>query len=204
MADNYEFTADWFSHAETTWLAIFQQLIPGAKKILEIGSYEGRSAIWLIKNGFSSSGNGELYCIDNWEGGIEHDKAAMVEVMPRFDRNIEKAAKEKPSVVVHKLKSDSRLALKKLFLDGHGNSFDFIYVDASHQAADVLTDLVLCFGLCRIGGIIACDDYLWNPAQNPLLRPKIAIDAFVNCFAAKVVPVTGVPLYQLFMKKVAA
>lgn len=200
----YEFTADWFSPVEPAWRAIFQQLIPGARKILEIGCYEGRSTVWLMKNGFRSGMAGELYCIDNWKGSPEHDKAAMGAVLARFKRNVERANKEASQISIHRHEADSRRALAELYLEGHAGSFDFVYIDASHQAADVLSDLVLSFELCRIGGIIACDDYLWNFGQNPLVTPKIAIDAFVNCYAAKIMPVSGVPLYQFFFKKIAA
>ncbi|HWE72366.1 MAG TPA: class I SAM-dependent methyltransferase [Stellaceae bacterium] len=200
----FEFTADWFSAAEPTWRAIFQQLIPDARKILEIGCYEGRSVVWLIKNGFRRGMAGDLYCIDNWKGSVEHSSATMQDVFARFKRNVERAYKAAPAITVHRLEADSRPALAKLYLEGHGGSFDFVYVDASHQAPDVLSDLVLAFELCRVGGIVACDDYLWNFGRNPLHTPKIAIDAFVNCYAAKLTPVSGVPLYQFFFKKIAA
>jgi predicted O-methyltransferase YrrM len=203
-AEAFEFSTDWFSAAEPVWCAIFQQLIPGTRKILEIGCYEGRSVVWLIQNGFRPSMAGDIYCIDNWKGSVEHNSATMQTVLARFKRNIERANKMAPGISVHRLESDSRQALAKLYLEGHGGSFDFVYVDASHQAADVLSDLVLSFELCRIGGVVACDDYLWNFGQNPLLTPKIAIDAFVNCYAAKITPVNGVPLYQFFFKKIAA
>jgi predicted O-methyltransferase YrrM len=200
----YEFTADWFSPVEPAWRAVFQQLIPGAHKILEIGCYEGRSTVWLIKNGFHPNPTGDLYCIDNWQGSVENDKAEMGAVHARFKRNVERATKDVRHIQVHRLEADSRQALAKLYLDGHGGSFDFVYVDASHQAADVLSDLVLSFELCRTGGVVACDDYLWSFGQNPLLTPKIAIDAFVNCYAAKIMPVRNIPLYQFFFKKISA
>ncbi|HEY1506651.1 MAG TPA: class I SAM-dependent methyltransferase, partial [Stellaceae bacterium] len=131
------------------------------------------------------------------------DPAAMGAVEARFDRNIAIAKAKCPEVAVHKIKSRSNHALAKL-LPEHAESFDFIYVDGSHQAADVLTDLTLAFGLCRVGGLIACDDYLWQFGQNPLLVPKIAIDSFVNCFTLKVAPLNGVPLDQLWIRKRAA
>ena len=45
-----------------------------------------------------------------------------------------------------------------LLAEGRQGSFDFIYVDASHRAPDVLLDAVLAFQLLRIGGLIIFDD----------------------------------------------
>ena len=59
---------------------------------------------------------------------------------------------------------------------------DFVYVDGSHQAADVLSDAVLAWKLLKPGGLLVFDDYLWPLYQDrPLMNPKMAIDAFVNC-----------------------
>lgn len=198
LSDQFEFTQDWFGPYEPIWTEVLRRLLPRSSKILEIGSYEGRSATWLIRNALSD--DGVLYCIDTWSGGIEHDPSIMGAVEARFDRNIAIARAHKPGVKVRKIKGTSDLALARL-LGEHANSFDFIYVDGSHQAADVLTDLILAFGLCRVGGLIVCDDYLWQFGQNPLLVPKTAIDAFVNCFMLKVAPLNGVPLDQLWLRK---
>lgn len=45
-ADAYNFTSDWFSHVEKTWLELVHQTKP--RTILEIGSFEGRSACWNV------------------------------------------------------------------------------------------------------------------------------------------------------------
>ena len=201
QTDSYEFSVDWFSTFAPVWQALFRQFLPSPKKLLEIGSYEGRSTTWLIENAFPPHASGDLYCVDTWQGSIEHDRNAMPDVERRFDHNIDIAKGRFPAISVHKMKGASQVALKRLSLEGHDASFDFVYVDGSHQAADVLSDLVLAYDLCRVGGLITCDDYLWNFGQNPLLTPKIAIDAFTNCFTGKVAPVLGPPLQQYYLRK---
>ncbi len=42
----YEFTEDWFTQNLAAWNQVIPQLEP--RKILEIGSYEGRSACYFI------------------------------------------------------------------------------------------------------------------------------------------------------------
>lgn len=201
---DYSFSADWFTHVAPIWAKALKVLLPAPKKIVEIGSYEGRSAVWMIENAFPRSAPALLYCIDTWAGGMEHDAAAMPQVEERFDANIARAREQCPSVAIHKIKSASTAALLKMLSDGHQGSVDLIYIDGSHQASDVLTDLVLGFMLCRVNGIIVCDDYLWKLNGNPLLSPKLAIDAFTNCFSGKLDPVNGIPLYQLWLRKAAS
>jgi hypothetical protein len=82
---------------------------------------------------------------------------------------------------------------------------NFISVDGSHQAADVLADAVLAFRLLRGGGVMAFDDYLWAPVRrgsgNPLLTPKAAVDAFTTIHAQQMRIIPNLPLYQLYIQK---
>lgn len=198
----FEFSSDWFSHNIPTWAHIFAQHLPDAQKVLEIGSYEGRSAIWLAENAFGAGKGGRVFCIDTWSGGEEHDKAQMSAVEARFDRNSALAEQRFPGVGITKLKGLSHDQMAQLLARGHRRSFDFTYVDGSHQAPDVLGDLVLAFQLSRVGGVIACDDYLWGEGnENITHRPKLGIDAFTACFAGKVEVLHHLPLYQLYMLK---
>mgnify|MGYP006282024929 CR=1 FL=1 len=104
---------------------------------------------------------------------------------------------------VHKGGSD--VVLSRLLAEGKAGDFDFIYIDGSHQAPDVLCDAVLAFRLLRSGGIMAFDDYLWHehatPHIDPLRCPKPAIDAFVNLYCRKL-DVLSAPLYQLYVQKI--
>ncbi len=202
--NDYSFTSDWVSAHIPVWTALIND-IPAIGKILEIGSYEGRSTVWLIENAFKATARGEIFCIDTWEGGTEHQGIDMSAVEERFIRNIEIAkSKAETEITVNLLKGSSFDQLISLIANGHGLSFDLIYVDGSHQCPDVLSDLVLSFQLCKIDGLIICDDYLWPSAthgqENLLDQPKFAIDSFVNCYARKLA-LFNTPLYQLYIKK---
>lgn len=206
MAD-YEFSADWFSRFIPAWTQLFQQA-PPVTKALEIGSFEGLSSVWLLENILMHT-RGKMFCIDSWEGGVEHKDVPMAVVEQRFRNNIELALDKtgrKASVEV--IKSTSHEAMVRLLADGHAQSFDLIYVDGSHQCADVLLDLTLSFMLCKVGGIIICDDYLWSLGphgkEDLLNQPKLAIDSFVNCFLRKISLLSGAPLYQLYFQKTSA
>lgn len=66
--------------------------------------------------------------------------------------------------------------------DGFWEAFDFIYVDGSHLAKDVLTDAVMCWPLLKPSGVIAFDDYEWEGHRPPHDRPQAGIDAFESVF----------------------
>jgi predicted O-methyltransferase YrrM len=80
----YQFTNDWFSWAPEVWTQLIP-LLPERKKFLEIGSFEGRSTVWIVENMMEDGG--EIYCIDTWEGGEEHGEENMSEVEGRFRHN---------------------------------------------------------------------------------------------------------------------
>ena len=205
---SYEFTNDWFTKvAEDNWKILIPQVNP--KKVLEIGSYEGAATSFIINNVNDCE---EIFCIDTWEGGVEHGKMdaksiSMKHVEKRFDKNIEIAIKEaKSNVNIKKIKARSDDALINLLSEGKKNYFDFIYVDGSHQAPDVLFDAILSFRLLRVGGVIAFDDYLWSEelesGRDPLRCPKPAIDAFTNLYLRKI-DILSAPLYQMYVTKIS-
>ena len=205
MSGSYDFTADWFGRFAEIWRQVLKQHPAG--KLLEIGSYEGRSACFLIEE-CARERPIELHCIDTWAGGVEHNADGMAQVEARFDANIALArATAAHPVAFHTHRSASHPALIQLLAAGGGERFDLVYVDGSHQAPDVLADAVLAFQLLKVGGVLIFDDYLWSMeaagAQDAHNMPKAAIDAFVNVFQRKLT-VLGAPLYQLYLVKTAA
>jgi predicted O-methyltransferase YrrM len=201
----YEFTEDWFSRHADVWRQILERFAP--RRILEIGSYEGYSACFMIDE-CAKAGPLELHCIDTWQGGVEHDPAAMAAVEARFDRNVELAALAASHLVtVKKHKATSTAALAHLMSREPPGGFDLVYVDGSHQAPVVLADAVMGFQLLKVGGIMIFDDYLWSlqeaGQQDFYDLPKPAIDAFVNIYQRKL-GLIGAPLYQLYAQKIAS
>tara|TARA_A100001035_G_scaffold218710_1_gene178631 strand:+ start:169 stop:798 length:630 start_codon:yes stop_codon:yes gene_type:complete len=202
--DNYEFTNQWFEKtAKPLWSQIINQSKP--KKILEIGSYEGASTCYLIDTLSLHHDAFEINAIDTWDGGIEHKnlKINMQLVEERFKKNTSlaiKKSKKSIELITHKAKSIN--ALSKLITSKKSGYFDFIYIDGSHMASDVLSDAILSFELLKINGIMGFDDYLWKmPNSNNLLNnPKIAIDSFTNIFALRSA-IFQTPNHQLYIKK---
>jgi predicted O-methyltransferase YrrM len=203
MRDDYEFSVDWFSQYWQNWLTLTAGL--KISKILEIGSFEGRSACTMIEH-FSQTAPLEVFCIDHWRNDFEHGAFDMEVVEKRFNHNINRAiTSTRHPVSVYKHKGNSIDVMSSFLVDGHKGTFDLIFIDGSHQAPDVLSDLVLAYHLCATDGLIICDDYLWSEMphgrEDLLEMPRLAINAFANLFIRKVALWGGLPLYQVYFRK---
>ena len=196
----YQFTKDWFQWAPEVWQQLIP-LLPARKAFLEIGSFEGRSMVWIAENMVSDvPKDDDIYCIDTWEGGEEHGGEDMAAVEARFDHNASIIEKKKLAFV-HKLKGTSTQHLAHWLVETPKDHpcFDFIYIDGSHIAKDVLTDACMAWPLLKPKGLMVFDDYMWGSPRDILHRPKPAIDAFTNLFAeeAEIIHVG----YQLVVRK---
>ena len=69
MAD-YKFTQDWFHWAPELWEKLVP-LLPEREAFLELGSFEGRSTVWIVENMMQDGGF--IDCVDTWAGGEEHE-----------------------------------------------------------------------------------------------------------------------------------
>lgn len=185
------FTTDWFE-ARQRYFERFLLPLAGEDYLnfLEIGSFEGRSAIWCLDNVLTAE-HSSIICVDTFLGSPEH-KELGVEVEGLIDRFKSNTEPYKNKVVVYP--GNSYLMLRSLPL----RAFDFVYVDGSHKADDVLEDAILSWRNLRRGGMMAFDDYLWTFHTNrygddpkPILdneedlilhEPKIAIDAFLSIY----------------------
>lgn len=195
MNKNYHFTTDYFSENIPRLCNIHLSHLKNKENvsILEIGSWEGRSCCWFLDNILTGK-NSTITCIDTWQGSMEHQLIDSKNfIWQTFNNNIKNFPSEK--VIIKKGFS------KDVLKDPTLGKYDFIYIDGSHTTVDVLTDAVLSFPLLKVGGVMIFDDFLWTVYEDPLLCPRIGIEAFLNCFQRKyVVLEIG---YQVAIKKVA-
>jgi len=81
-------------------------------------------------------------------------------------------------------------------------SADYIYIDGSHLAIDVLSDGVLAWSLLKDGGILIFDDYGWGiHTTDEKQKPKLAIDAFLAAYVGHIELVAAG--WQVFLRKKA-
>lgn len=181
---NYNFTQDWF----TKNIPSLKEILGKdrcASKILEIGSFEGRSALWFLENVLRTDGH--FTTVDPLRSFVNQEDVLV--------ENINMGVL--PTQTYRLIKNYSNRALPKLILDDE--KFDIIYVDGDHTAPMVLSDAVMSFDLLEPNGIMVFDDYLWENAPGELKQPKIAIDSFVQVYAEKLTVIST--NWQLAIKK---
>lgn len=153
MASEYHFTEDWFSHNIEVWRDVLSQYKDSPDvKALEVGSFQGRSAIWLLEN-ILTHPSSTLTCVDTFQGSEEHVARQTQNMEDIFDRN---TALFRSKNRLTKLKGASSQVLAGLPREP---AFDIVYVDASHTEEDTYADLEAVYRLLKPSGTLIVDDY---------------------------------------------
>ena len=165
-SSEYSFSQDYVSQRSPLWTQHLSELRGQENvRMLEVGSYEGRSAIWFLDNVLTHPSS-TITCVDMFYN-------RMAEI--RFDHNI---AVSGFLSRVTKVKGRSQEVLKLL----REGSYNIIYIDGSHRAVDVQVDASLSWHLVKRDGLIIFDDYLWELEKPQEDRPQMAIDNFLSDF----------------------
>jgi predicted O-methyltransferase YrrM len=176
--EKFNFTADWFCGNERHFRKYLAHLEDTPCRLLEIGCYEGRATVWLLEN-IATHPDAAITCIDIAE-------------QASLRQNILAArSPEKVRLEIGRSRNLLRLCPE--------NSFDFVYVDGSHETVDVLEDAVLSFRLLKRGGIMGFDDYKWKDRAFPSAIPKLAINAFLSIYRRKITVL--MKDYQVWIRK---
>jgi predicted O-methyltransferase YrrM len=175
--DGKQFCTDWTSWHFPNWMTLLAPFRDRPARMLEIGSWEGRSAIFFL----NYLPKVTLTCVDTFAGGQEHQEAAartaeeaemLAGVESRFDANTSAFAAR-----LEKLKAPSVDGLIQLGLADR--RFDIAYIDGGHRASEVYADSALTWPLIASGGLVIFDDYQWAEMPDPMDNPKPGVDAFL-------------------------
>lgn len=164
------FTYDWFSHNIPNW-KLWLRKFKGKKDLtfLELGCYEGMATRWLLKN-ILTGANSMITVVDTFKGSLEHQTLDNSKMLNNFKMNINFDKRVK---IV-----ESRT---EMFLKISDQMFDFIYIDASHVAKDVMLDAILSWRILKENGVLIFDDYEWKKyPKTSKYHPKMAIDCFLK------------------------
>lgn len=158
--------------------------------ILHLGAYTGHATKWMLEHV-----NGRSIDVDTWAGSTVSD-GHLDNHQEFYDNRVEALYDETVSgLPVTKFKGTTQE-----FFAQNKETFDFIYVDASHKRSDVALDLQESWKILNTGGIMACDDYMWNMSYDSSLIPHYAIKKFATYHAAEIeILIDG---YQFWFKKI--
>lgn len=169
-----KFTQDWFTNNIPNFERCMQELGDERDCFLEIGSYEGRSACWLLQNGLSDEG--ELVCVEPFKDAKGFQDLDLLE---RFEDNTFEAKKKGQYLKLYQTYSYNAIIG---IVEEYGDLLDFVYIDGHHASYSVLTDACMVWPMVRKGGVVLFDDYEWRVEPKEIDCPKIGIDAFLKCF----------------------
>jgi hypothetical protein len=180
LSHGYTFSHDYFSPAIPHWQNRFSKIITAAPlDALEIGSWQGGSAAWLLDKVVSHRG-GRLTCVDPFIGSSEH-----VGIIGSLGNNLENLFDDNIMRTGHgnfvrKLVGFSQQILPSL----SGEAFDFIYIDGAHEAKFVIQDAILCWNLLKKGAFMLFDDLNFTFSGSPEQNTSRATDFFLSVFAS--------------------
>ncbi len=171
LIENKSFSHKWFLNN----FEIFAHYLPNELSkdfsYLEIGSFEGLSALNILSN----YPNSKVTVIDLWsESNINSESLDVnfTEIEKKFDENLK-------GYNFSKIKKDSVIALRELLKKKI--SFDFIYIDGSHNGEDILSDAIESYKLLNTGGLIIFDDVV-NTNKNISIQSYKGFEKFCETF----------------------
>jgi predicted O-methyltransferase YrrM len=168
----YAFTTNWFTHKIPIWTQLLKEF-KGRPDVhyLEIGTFEGRSVLWLLENILTNS-TSKITIIDAFQENT----------YKTFTSNVNLSGE------ANKFKILSGLSTEKI-KELPSSSIDLAYIDGSGKGIVMLSDLVNTWNLLKMDGIIICSRYALNEHLREALElrpndpgPYEAIDAFLKMY----------------------
>lgn len=181
--NQYVFNTDWTKSALENTKYLFENY-GTPKSVLEIGTFEGRYALWLADNYVDMN----IDTVDPFDSSIYELEQSYFDHIEKNWQNNLSICKNKKNIHFHKQSSSQ--ALKHML--EVGKKFDFVYVDGDHRSNTVSNDLELSYDMLLKGGIILIDDanswqsknYNTNETSTDInLTPKPAVDGFIKKYS---------------------
>jgi len=156
------YTHDYISCHIEKWNKLLDEFKDKPADFLEIGSFEGRSAVWFLEH-ILTDPDARITCVDTFTPNERFD----FDYEAHFDLNIEPYRDK-----VIKFKARSQDVLRSF----PQSFFDVVYIDGSHVVLDVFWDSMLSWPLLKPGGLMMWDDYQRDIEGEEVRK---AVDAFL-------------------------
>lgn len=140
----------WLTPKEGRLLYDLARRSTGRGAIVEIGSWKGKSTIWLGRG--SRRGHGvPVYAIDPHTGSPEHrQQYGAIETVAQFTRNLRRASVD--TIVVPRVMTSEAAA--RAFTE----PVELIFIDGAHEYESIKRDFELWFPKVIEGGVMAFHD----------------------------------------------
>ena len=157
----------WLSDREGEFLYQMAKKAPERGAVVEIGSWKGKSTIWLAKG--SKSGNkAKVYAIDPHNGSHEHRETyGEAKTFRDFKRNIENARCGDLVIPIVKTSEEAAKEWDK--------PVGFLFIDGAHEYESVKLDFELWHPHVIEGGVVALHDTTGDQSEGP----KKVVEEFI-------------------------
>ena len=175
------FRENWFEGQRSVWESVINPLFSNRSycRALEIGSWEGASACWILQN--LCTGDDErnsLVCVDHFD---LMQTAAGCARWAAFQANIKSTQLSKRVRVMPEFSTPALFKLMSETLAEAFAGYNFVYIDGSHRADDALLDAEMAWRLAANECVMVFDDYEWNQAdERTVEHPKPGIRGFLS------------------------
>lgn len=146
---------DWFTYPELYSAVV--KYFPEESVFFEVGSWRGRSSVYMGVEIVNSGKDLKMICVDTWEGCVENKGHELLEnngLYKDFLKNIGPVEDVRPGTL---------LAMRMTSIDASeyvdDGSLDFVFIDASHDYDNVIADIRAWYPKVKEGGVIAGHDY---------------------------------------------
>jgi GR25 family glycosyltransferase involved in LPS biosynthesis/predicted O-methyltransferase YrrM len=169
ICQNSEFGEEWFSYPN-----LYKSMVekfPSGSKFVEVGSWKGKSSAYMAVEIANSNKNIDFYCVDTWEGSIEHKNNTEISMLyDIFLSNMKPVESYYTPLKMKSLDAVSRFG---------DHSLDFVFIDGSHEYEDVKEDIKAWLPKVKPGGILAGHDYYiegtdWFPGVKQAVNEELS------------------------------
>jgi len=174
-----QFEEDWFNYAE-----LYRRIVQNCRadgKIVEVGSWKGKSTSFLLVEAWNKSPQIEIYAVDTWAGSPEQQNDPHVISGTLYDKFLANVKPVSRQLVPLRLTS---LQGANFFPD---QSLDAVFIDASHDYENVKADILAWLPKVRSKGILSGHDYDFNwpgvekAVQETLPKIELVGNCWVHC-----------------------
>jgi beta-1,4-mannosyl-glycoprotein beta-1,4-N-acetylglucosaminyltransferase len=153
----------WFGEDEIDWLAGQVAQLPNGARVLEVGSWHGRSSRAIAD---SLPEDAQLWCVDTWIGSSGEPEMHGSAHHERGDHahqwwwcNLQEHINAGRVVPVRMHSDNAAHTISHLIDKGQMEKFDLIFIDGDHSEEGIRTDIEAWLPLLKLGGLMCGHDY---------------------------------------------